>query len=116
MIIRKNDLKVSEVDKLRGGKGTTEIKYLLDKDGLEDLGKMFSILTLKKGCGLGYHEHIGDFEAIYILQGQATYNDNKTTHTLYPGDFCITRNGESHCIENEHDEDVVFVALVLNSK
>ena len=115
MIIRNDDIKITEVENLRNGNGTAQIKYLLDKDALENHGKMFSVMTLKKGCGLGYHEHSNDFEAIYIMQGCAKYNDNGTTHNLYPGDFCVTKKGESHCIENECDEELVFVALVLNS-
>lgn len=114
MIIKKSDIKSVEIEKLRDGKGFTQIKYLLDKEGLCEKGKMFSVMTLKKGCGLGFHKHENDFEAIYMLSGQATYNDNGEICTLWPGDFCLTQKGQSHCIENNHDEDVVFIALVLN--
>ncbi len=33
-------------------------------------------MTLEPGCSLGYHEHHGESETYYIIQGQGEYNDN----------------------------------------
>lgn len=115
MIIKSNDLKTTEVNELRGGNGVTSIKYILDSEGLENNGKMYAILTLKKGCSLGYHEHSGEFEAIYVLKGKAWYNDNGDMKILQTGDLAICKSGFSHCIGNDNDEELQLLCLILNN-
>ncbi len=85
-------------------------------NGNEDLwnkGRLLSVNTLKKNCGVGWHVHEGDGEIYYILEGEAEYDDNGTKVSLKAGDMTITSAGEGHAITNLKDEPVVFLALIL---
>ncbi|QSX07398.1 cupin domain-containing protein [Sedimentibacter sp. zth1] len=75
----------------------------------------FGIITLKKGSSTGYHKHDGEFEAMYILEGEGIHNDNGTTYRVSAGDMTITEDGESHSLENVGETDLKFIALVLKS-
>ena len=37
--------------------------------------RVFSIMTLKPGCGIGYHEHHGEMEFYHILEGEGIVDD-----------------------------------------
>ncbi len=84
-----------------------------DKNELNGKGRMFAKITLPPGSSVGWHEHVGDSEAYYILRGQALVNDNGTEVELAAGDVVLTSDGESHSIANNGDQDLVFIALVL---
>lgn len=107
---------VAEVDAaLTGGEGM----YLKDKfaDG-EDLGNVitnYSKITVKPGTRMGYHQHVGDYEFYYILKGECKYNDNGTIYDCKPGDVFKCEDGGWHCIINDTDEDVEFIALIVKS-
>jgi quercetin dioxygenase-like cupin family protein len=109
--------RVSEVVEaaLTGGEG----QYLRERfaEG-EDLGKAvrtFAKITVKPGTRMGYHQHVGDFEIYYILEGEGEYNDNGNPVPARPGDVFLCRDGEWHSIKNVGDADLAFVALIVKS-
>ena len=82
----------------------------------EELGehcKMFSRVTIKPGCSLGYHEHHGETETYYVLSGTGIYDDNGTEVTIEAGDVTFCKDGDGHGVRNAGDEDLVFAALIL---
>jgi mannose-6-phosphate isomerase-like protein (cupin superfamily) len=115
-VIRKADaVKVVKASGLRGGKGEVEMRQLLeaDKDEFNGKGRLFAHNVLKPGTSIGWHQHVGDSEAYYILRGQALVNDNGTEVTVSAGDVVLTQDGEYHSIENNGDQDLEFIALIL---
>lgn len=112
-MVRKANVKI--VEGLRGGKGQVEIHHIVSPDELNGHGTMYAKVILKPGCSIGYHQHVDNTEPYYILQGKGTFVDNDMSVTeVGPGDVCYIEVGQSHAIENNSDEDLVFMALVYN--
>lgn len=82
----------------------------------EELGahcRMFRVVTIPAGNGLGYHEHHGETETYYILSGKGVYNDNGTDIPVEAGDVTFCKDGCGHGMMNNGEEALVFIALVL---
>ena len=98
-----------------GGRGEIYITHLL-KEG-EMLGQcgMFAKVVVPPGSSLGTHYHHGNSETYHILQGRAQYNDNNKIYEVKAGDTTFCPDGAMHSIENTGDEDLIFIALIINS-
>ena len=73
-----------------GGKGTMHIERLLQSEEMGSGVKMYAKVTIDVNASLGVHQHIGDGESYYILQGRALYDDNGIKRELQPGDVTFT--------------------------
>ncbi|MDO4298304.1 MAG: cupin domain-containing protein [Lachnospiraceae bacterium] len=112
-MVRKTDVQI--VKELRGGKGEVEIHHIVSKEELNGHGNMYAMVRLKPGCSIGYHQHIGNTEPYFILEGQGTFVDNDMSRTeVGPGDVCYIEVGQSHALENNSNQDLVFMALIYN--
>ena len=78
-------------------------------------GRVFSVATLEKNCGLGWHVHKGDGEFYYVLKGEGEYSDNGNIVTLKAGDVAFCPDGEGHSIINRKDEPFEMIALIIYS-
>ena len=116
MIRRKENCRPEQVPNMRGGKGTILLDHLLEKEDFFQTGRLFAINTVKPGCSVGVHTHQGDFEVYFITSGQGSFSDNGKISLVGPGDICLTRDGESHGIENTGTEDLVFLAVIIFTK
>ena len=95
------------------GKGYLLKEALITEEQLGSHCRMFSRVILKPGCELGYHKHQDETETYYILSGKGTYNDNGTKIPVVTGDVTFCDSGSSHGIENTGNEDLCFIALIL---
>ena len=112
-MVRKTDVKF--VEGLRGGRGQVELHHIVSKEELNGHGSMYAMGILKPGCSIGYHQHVGNTEPYFILKGKGIFVDNDMSRTeVGPGDVCYIEVGQSHALENNSDEDLVFMALVYN--
>jgi len=96
--------------------GAGEAQFYTILKGAEEMygkGHLFSMLTLEKGCEVGYHVHHGEGETYFILSGEGEYNDNGTVTVLHPGDTSFTDDGEGHGIKCISDEPLKAIALIL---
>lgn len=116
MRIRSGENRVETVHGLKGGAGSVELHHFFEQEDFRGTGRMFARFVLAPGNSIGYHKHIGDFEAYYILKGQGRYNDNGEVYEVGPGDFLLCREGESHSIENTGDGDMEYIGLILYVK
>ena len=113
MIRKADECKKEFREKMRDGNGTVEItNFIVGPEELCNKGRMFSRITLKSGCSIGFHIHEKDSELFYILKGEAEYNDNGEIRTVKAGDLTICPEGEGHGITNNSDEVLEFVALI----
>ena len=71
-------MKIRREEHMAGGNGHVIIKEILDAEQLNGKCGLYAQVTLEPGCSLGYHEHHGESETYYILQGQGEYIDNGT--------------------------------------
>lgn len=105
----------STITGMMGGKGSLEIREILPKKELMGHGTLYAHVVIHPHSSIGYHQHIGNTEPYYILSGHGVFEDNSHALTeVGPGDVCLIRCGESHGLENPHDEPLEIMALVLN--
>lgn len=98
-----------------GGKGEIYITHLLTENEMVGQCGMFAKVVIPPGNSLGEHFHNGNTETYHILQGKAMYIDNDQKYEVKPGDTTFCADGSKHGIENIGDEDLVFIALIINS-
>ncbi len=112
MVIRDEKQNIDVKVKMRGGKGDVSLKHIVEGSELNH-SRLFSKITLKKGCSIGTHTHLQETEYYYIIQGEGVVSENSVSYTVSVGDVVITGDQESHSIINKNDEDLVFIALIL---
>ncbi len=114
MIIRNEEHKRETIENVRGGNGGIHFKRIIESpEQLYSKGSVFSVITLEKGCDVGWHIHKGDGEYYYVLSGEAEYSDNGNIVTLSAGDTAFCPDGEGHYVANRSDEPLVLLALVI---
>ena len=116
MVRRANELGVTLEPHLKGGKGTTRVVNILEKDRMFGTGRLFGVSIIPVGGSIGQHTHSGDFETYYILKGKAKVNDNGTEYILEPGDMTQCKDGDFHAIENIGDCDLEYIAVITYSE
>jgi quercetin dioxygenase-like cupin family protein len=106
---------ITAIEKAKGGTGTMiALEIQNEKAMISDRILSYRQVTLRPGVSLGYHRHEGSSETIFVLSGQADYEDNEHhTSVLEPGDSTYCGNGESHSVACHGDEPLVIMALIL---
>ena len=107
-------METRRVEHMAGGEGHVILKDLLGEKELNGKCRMFAEVKLEPGCSLGYHEHHGESETYYILQGFGEYNDNGTLRQVKPGDVTYTPDGCGHALVNKGVSNLIFIALIIN--
>ena len=98
-----------------GGKGHMKLEKLLGAAEMKDKCALYARVTLHAGESVGYHEHHGDSECYFVLSGVGEYSDNGRKYTVRPGDVTWTPDGKGHSLANTGAEELVFMALIINS-
>ena len=111
MIIRHADMPLEIRPAMRGGPGEVHITKLVTD--LPAHTRIFNILTIEPGCGIGYHVHEGETELFYFLSGHAQVRDDEETYDVGPGDSMVTANGHGHAVTNTGSETVNIVAVII---
>lgn len=95
--------------------GTLTATHLLDDEQLDGKCGMYARVSLTPGATLDLHRHEGNTETYYILSGEGLYNDDGVRELpARPGDVFFCEEGHSHAITATGDEDLVFMALIIN--
>ena len=105
--------KIERVENMCGGKGHVVIKHILGDRELNGKCRLYAEVTIAPGCTLGYHEHHGETETYYILEGQGEYNDNGEARTVKAGDVTFCEDGNGHGVSCTGDEALRFIALII---
>ena len=98
------------------GKGEIFITHLLTPKEMAGKCAMFASVRVPVGASLNVHQHVDNNETYYILQGTGLYTDNGETYTVKAGDTTFCADGDTHGIENVGDDDLIFIALIINTK
>ncbi len=113
MIRNENEMVREIKNQMRGGKGSVELTHIFMKEELTGKARLVARITINPGCSIGVHEHAGEEEIFYILEGKGIVNDNGTVREVNPGDAVLTGNGASHSIECSGDTPLKLVAVIL---
>lgn len=114
-MVKKRDEYTAQIrEKMRGGEGSVQIIDLLPPEFINEKCRLFAKIVIPPKASIGFHSHVGEFEAYYIISGNAvTADDSGKEYTLGPGDGMYTGFGEGHTIRNDEDRDLEFMALIL---
>lgn len=112
---KRDERNIAKIENAQGGAGYILKDSLMDANQLGDNCKMFAQITLKPGCEVGYHQHVGDTETYYILSGSGIYNDNGIEIRVNAGDVTFCKEGDKHGLLNDGEEDLEMVALILKA-
>lgn len=115
MIRRSSEIGERRVQNAQGGEREVIFYDWLLPEEAKGHGRVFSKLIIPPGASIGYHGHKGEFEAFYVLSGEATVNDNGTDVVLRAGDMNLCRDGCGHGTRNNGTEDLVLMALIMNT-
>ena len=116
MIRKGSDRIVEKPQRKFGAPGFITVRQLInDPAELNGKGRVFAHTTVLPGNGIGYHVHVGDAEIYYVYSGKGEYNDNGTIVPCKPGDVFKCEDGGWHCIINDSDEDIEFIALIAKT-
>lgn len=113
MIKRAQEITCEVKAKVCDGEGEAKFAHLLTEQELPEKSRLYSVVTLKPGHGIGYHQHVGDGESYWILEGTAQVVEDGQTYELHPGDVVMTYSGHSHSIQNTGKDDLKFVASII---
>ena len=111
MFIKKEDMKVDN----KKEDGSFQIAHFMTAEECKGAGRLFGHVTLKKGALVEYHQHVGECECYYIINGVASVLDNGVRRELYPGDSHICLDGSWHSIEGVSEEPMEFIAIILKT-
>jgi quercetin dioxygenase-like cupin family protein len=87
--------------------------HIVPADKLPAKARLFSVMSLEKGCSVGRHEHKGETEIYYVISGEGILNDNGTIRPFKKGDCNVCGNGDFHSVSNENDETLEIVAVII---
>lgn len=113
MIRRKGKFRVEQIQHLKGGKGYVEVINFFEPEDFHGKGRLYGMSVIEPGNSIGYHQHLGDQEAYFILEGKALYVQEGEETTLFPGDLALCSTGEHHSIESLGPEDLKYIMLIL---
>ncbi|MDR1798213.1 MAG: cupin domain-containing protein [Clostridiales Family XIII bacterium] len=117
MIKKKETLEVVVHENMRGGNGRIEQRLFLTEQEAGGAGRLFCEMTIAPGNSIGRHEHKGENETFYIIEGKAKLTDaDGSEHILGPGDAQHCADGEGHSVENVGDGPLRLIALILYTK
>ncbi|MBR6740952.1 MAG: cupin domain-containing protein [Clostridia bacterium] len=115
MIKNKLQLKKTLKENMRGGNGIVELTELVDPAELNGHGRLFSTITLRPGCSIGWHVHEGESEIFAVVSGTGVYNDNGKEVAISEGFVTVVRSGEGHAVSCLGPRDLVLTALIINA-
>jgi len=117
MIVYAKDRIAQRKENLRGGRGVSYLRDMIVAGSEEAPGnyQLFTEVEYLPGTYVGNHQHVGNSEVYYILEGIALYNDNGTEVELRPGDTSICKDGEYHAIKNIGEGSLRIIAMIIDS-
>ncbi|MDV2582176.1 cupin domain-containing protein [Alkalibacillus haloalkaliphilus] len=113
----KNCSETQYIEKPHGGVGAIEITRVLSSEDTLGHVSLLAKVTVHPNSTIGYHQHIGEAEAYYLLKGKGYFINAKEERVpVQSGDVCTIEVGQSHGLENPYDESIEMIALVYPEK
>ena len=113
MIIKEEDCNFRVIEQFKDGSGEFHLQHVVGAEELMGHGRLYAKGTLPPGASVGKHEHKGDMEICFFLEGIGKAIDDGVEYELKSGDVNVVYSGHSHEIINTGDTDLVYMALVL---
>lgn len=98
---------------LRGGAGATGKTTFFAPGEAPQWLKLAAVLTLEPGVTIGRHDHTGESELFYVLEGELYGYDQGAEILLRPGDVTLTGGGQLHELQNRSDKTARVLAVIV---
>lgn len=98
---------------MREGKGEARLTHVFRSQELEGAARLLALVELEPGSSVGWHQHQGELEVYYLMQGQGLVNDDGQLREVRAGDAVLTGWGESHSIEAAGGETLRLLAVII---
>lgn len=96
---------------MRGGDGDAHLTALFEEH-IPHL-RLLKVIELGPGCSIGKHQHEGEAEIFYALEGVTTVlEDDGEYRTLQVGDAHLCRDGEFHSLLNRSSAPCKVLAII----
>ena len=112
MIRKYNGMPRIVKNQLREGNGATNFVSLAEEGSVKHC-RLFSEITLEKGCSIGEHDHVNETEYYWITEGEGIVTEIDGEKRVSKGDLVVTGGGASHAIRNEQDTPLKFMAIII---
>jgi len=112
MITTRDQMKVQQNEKMRGGTGVVTMVHLADQSTMKH-HRLLADVTIPPGASIGEHDHVNEIEYYIILEGEGIVVDNGKDVKVGPGDVVATGDGASHSIRNEGKAPLRFHAVIV---
>ena len=112
MIVHRNEMKVEQKDRMRGGEGTLFLTHFVAENTQKN-ARLAGEFTLPPGSSIGVHRHDKETEYFIFLEGTGTVSDNGVESPIQKGDVLITGNGGSHSVKNTGQVPLIFNAIIV---
>ncbi|KHF39510.1 cupin domain-containing protein [Halalkalibacter okhensis] len=109
----RNSIEKVLINNPHGGVGSIEIEKVLTMDDKFGDLSLFAKVIIKPQTSIGFHQHVGEAEAYYVLKGEGYFiNNQKERVRINPGTICVIEVGQSHGLENPNDNEMEIIAIV----
>ena len=117
MLNHHETMKTITRENIKGGSGAIQQQILIAKEDMDGYARHCVVMTVNPGCSIGIHDHIGEAEFFYLLEGElVTHCDGRDVPFL-PGDASFTTGaGNMHRLENCSDQPAKLLAIVMTPK
>lgn len=113
MIIKKEDVDLTEQIKPRGGTGIIKSLSYLKNEDLNNAMHGFNVMELEVNSSIGFHQHIGNEEIYFIISGKGLVQDNDKEEEVTTGDLIYTAHQSYHGLKNIGNKPLIFVAFII---
>ena len=116
-IVNISDLKTKHFSP-HGGKGKVDMRFAFSRfknRGKKSSWDFFGYVEFPVGSTAGPHQHIGNDEWFYVLEGKAEIIVDNKRHSLKKGDIVLTKDGSYHDIVNV-TKKLIFLAIEIETK
>ncbi|MDR1570589.1 MAG: cupin domain-containing protein [Oscillospiraceae bacterium] len=112
MVYTQQDIRSESRENMRGGNGKVTLDHLLPESPANV--RLFSRITLAPGCSIGKHTHEGETEIFAFESGTGTVLDDDLPIRVKPGFIMTTTSGHAHAVENDGEDNLVFLAVIVS--
>ncbi|MGI4758824.1 MAG: cupin domain-containing protein [Janthinobacterium lividum] len=94
-----------------GGVGPICFRRLLDGSGFQAPVDFIDYTIIPPNSVIGRHQHVGNEEVYFVIAGKPSVTVENDTQRLCEGSVSVVRNGESHQLVNDTNQDVIILVV-----
>ena len=98
---------------MKGAPGEVKITSLATPAEMLDHARLYALMELEPGSGIGFHEHHGETEIFFVIEGTITWNDGEKETEVNAGGIMICEDGKGHGMMNNGDVKAKLTALII---